>query len=100
MPGRRERLADNPRTNHMAVTFDELAVRPVGEQHLRKSGHDQRMRRGGRPSRTVVTIVINIAAPRYFLMPMMPVLHARPSAVMNTSMALMPTNGAMMPPTP
>ena len=84
------------------LRIDQLAVGFVGKHHLRDARHGQRIQQAQQDRRHEghqgcdEKVPSDIHVTRSFDVRH----HARPSAVMITSMILIPMNGAISPPTP
>ena len=91
----RELLSDQRRSDHLAVDFDQAALRLSREDHLGNAGHDQRIdeagdeREGDHQHDRRTDFLQHDVSPQ-----------ARCKAVTTRSMALMPMNGMITPPTP
>src|SRR5262249_32525539 len=95
-----EPLTDDRRPDDMSTPLAQLSIRLVAEQRLRQPGHDERVddaeqHRGDHGHQHG-----NDEIPGEIHIRVHPWPQASLSVVMTTSMSLMPTNGAMMPPTP
>src|SRR5579864_1884248 len=92
--GSGERLADNARTDGLSVAIADLAIRFVFEQDLRYRGDHERINhtqqdRGSDGHKKCSDEMFLHKNPQ-----------ARCTAVISMSMSLMPTKGAINPPTP
>src|SRR5262245_51522799 len=94
---RGKRLTDDSRSDQLPVAADQLTVRFVWKHQLSKCRDDQRIadaqqhRRDGRHEKCDEEISSEVHRRRRY---------TSRNAVTRTSIALMPTNGTMTPPTP
>ena len=91
----REGLADELGADDDAVLDDQAAFRLMGKEGSRDARHAERI---GKTEKQREEQDEDDGRTDFFQHGFFP--QTRPSAVMTTSMSLMPTNGTMMPPAP
>ena len=79
----------------VAVLLDQAAIGLAREEGLGDAGHAERIDQAGEDREETIMTIAGLSC-----FSIGGILYARPRAVMAMSIALMPTNGTMMPPRP